>query len=192
MPADIMKKVLRRQEWATYVATSMPLATDLQRSMAEGPFLHFPMYHRLQYQAAKFMTEGQERADKKATDAIVMTWFKEASGRRVPYIGRAQLFIRVIPPWAAGSYEQKWDQALDVVLARWHDWKGYNQTLYGAPIVAKATGHETQGMWMCHKLVPVHIGLAPYCGTPIQHHVSSSLCQVLVRDVVTFKPKVSS
>ena len=49
-------------------------------------------------------------------DAIVMTWFTESSGRRVLYIGRAQLFMCVIPPWAAGSYEQKWEQAVQYYM----------------------------------------------------------------------------
>ena len=153
MPGGFMKTLLRQNQWHTWALSAQNMSA-VELAMSKGPQLHLPTFHRMQHQAVTFVTETKERRDKKAVDGLVLTWFTESGpdGRRLSYIGRAQLFMQVIPPWAIGTPAERQEQALDVVQAKWYTLKGYNPHVYGAPVYSSTTKHETQGnLWRCDR-----------------------------------------
>ena len=74
----------------------------------------------MRYKGHTIYTEG-ERSDKKAVESLVLIWFTAPglNAQRLPYIGRAQAFYRVIPSWAVGTSAVKEQQSTDVVHAKW-------------------------------------------------------------------------
>ena len=81
----------------------------------------------------------------------------------LPYIGGSLLPCH--PPRAIGTPEEKEQQSVDVVHAKWFTQKGTNTNVYGAPVMTVAFEDEENGnFWRCGALVPVPVGLTPYHG----------------------------
>ncbi len=121
----------------------------------------------------------------------MLTWFADGAGHRDPYIGKAQRFLRHIPPWAIGTWEERQAEAMLLVDAKWFQLVGRNDNVYTCPVVTRKYYNEENGnFWRCDLLEPVAIGLGPYYGTGYIGYAQQDLWQVLVRDVETFKPLV--
>ena len=197
MPKAAMKTILRMGSWHEWART-LPGVTEVEIAMSKGPRLDFSVSHRMHYQGQTFCTKAAEYANKKSVDSLVMTWFVIPSPqgshlppRREPYIGRAQAFYTIVPPWAVGSQAEQQQEAMHIVDAKWYPVVGKNSNIYNAPIVQNKTKPEAQGdFWRCDKLVPVPIGLGEYFGTAIAGHSSANLYQVVTREVATFKPDI--
>lgn len=188
MPSTAMDQILRTNAWLHW-ASSLPNASEAELAMAHGPDTHCEVFNRMHYQAVDIMTEASEYASKKAVDSLVLTWFSDGAGHRDPYIGKAQRFLRHIPPWAIGTWEERQAEAMLLVDAKWLQLVGLNDNVYAAPVVTRKYFNEENGnFWRCDLLEPVTIGLGPYYGTGYIGYAQQDLWQVLVRDVDTFKP----
>ena len=188
MPKATIKQLLRSQDWLHWAET-LPDVTELQLAMARGPVPYCQVYHRMQYQGVTFCTEPKEESITKfAVDSLVLTWYTDTSNVRHPYVGRAQRFLKHIPPWATGNAEEREAEAVLLVDAHWFKVIGHNDNVYKAPVVTRAWYSEVEGnLYRCDLLEPISVGVGPYYGVPYVGYPSSSLWQVLVKEVATFK-----
>lgn len=161
-------------------------ASETQLAMAEGPRLHLQLFNKCTRSSIEFLTERVEPASKRACDCVVLTWHKD-----MPFLGKAQSFMRNVPPWAVGTEAQQLDQAIDIVDAKWYGYGGNNEVVMNLPVVSAASRSERNGnFWRCDHLEAVPLGLVAYHGSGCPNNRRHLWRQVLVRDVCVFKPLV--
>ena len=62
-----------------------------------------------------------------------------------PFVGKAQSFVRTVPPWAFGTEAQQQEQAIDIVDAKWFTHGSNNAGVTGLPVVSAASTSERNG-----------------------------------------------